>query len=193
MANPVSTLHVGEVVYFKVHALAGTTHGTLFLTNLRLLFLAFEAPPSPADVLLEVPLNAIAELAEARPGTPATAMASQLEVACKNFAFLRFHFPIDATSGYVCPGLELWSTVHNEDGQTHVLSVVWAYKATCTCASTRRSRPNSPSLRTRVRQSVRSQTQLAGLCTTRSGSSRGSDSDHCRRRIALLLASDSPT
>lgn len=57
MENPVSSLYVGEVVSLKVHALCdkSTTgfvgvnagaieskHGTLFLTNYRLLFLSFQ-------------------------------------------------------------------------------------------------------------------------------------------------------
>ncbi|TYZ65137.1 hypothetical protein PybrP1_007453 [[Pythium] brassicae (nom. inval.)] len=111
MENPVSKLHVGEVVYFKVHALgakagaapaAAATHGTLFLTNLRLLFLAFERAASTAPEVLEVPLSAIAELAEVRMSSGsagAGAMTSQLEVACKNFEIFRFSFPSDTTSG----------------------------------------------------------------------------------------------
>lgn len=146
MENPVSRLHVGEVVYFKVHALcdksasglagvstsaasrtnsssSGATtgtreskHGTLFLTNLRVLFLAFErggnhhssrssaarGVAAARQEVLEVPLNNIAELAEFRASSSST-MASQLEISCKNFEIVKFNFPCDSTSGCVAP------------------------------------------------------------------------------------------
>jgi hypothetical protein len=54
MENPVSSLYLGESVQFKAHALCDqssvgsvsngneTCHGTLFLTNYRLLFWSFD-------------------------------------------------------------------------------------------------------------------------------------------------------
>lgn len=143
MENPVSRMHVGEVVYFKVHALCDKSaaglvgpsavvpstlpgaaldqresrHGTLFLTNFRLLFLAFERSSARGrdaqHAVVEVPLNNVAELAECRVTSAsgkAANMTSQLEIACKNFEIVKFNFPCDATSGCVRP-LELLAVV----------------------------------------------------------------------------------
>ncbi|GAB9472772.1 Myotubularin-like protein [Globisporangium polare] len=121
MENPVSSLHVGEVVYFKVHALCDKSasglvgvnsvavassseskHGTLFLTNYRLLFLSFERGGGEVQELVEVQLNNVAELAEFRVNANSkTGMASQLEISCKNFEIVKFNFPCDSTSGEI--------------------------------------------------------------------------------------------
>lgn len=113
MENPVSSLYVGEVVYFKVHALCDKSavglvgvntgganneskHGTLFLTNFRVLFLSFES--TEVQELVEVQLNNVAELAEFRVNGKMGLM-SQLEISCKNFEIVKFNFPSDSTSG----------------------------------------------------------------------------------------------
>ncbi|KAL4093734.1 hypothetical protein PRIC1_011166 [Phytophthora ramorum] len=114
MENPAGDLYVGETVHFKVHALCdqstlgsvagvkkneddGVLHGTLFLTNYRLLFRSFH---HHEQELVEVHLHNIAELAEFRVNGKAGPM-SQLEVSCKNFALVKFNFPGDAVSGDV--------------------------------------------------------------------------------------------
>lgn len=126
MENPASTLHVGESVLFKAHAqcdksatnLAGVTlmtsvtrkpqtlHGTLFMTNFRLLFVSFHGPDEGREArgtqeFVEVQLDNIAELYECRVPSrtsPATTM-SQLEMSCKNFEIVKFNFPYELTSG----------------------------------------------------------------------------------------------
>ncbi|KAG1709450.1 hypothetical protein DVH05_020105 [Phytophthora capsici] len=117
MENPTGALYMGENVYFKVHAqcdqstvggVAGVTgtkktttddddvmHGTLFLTNYRLLFRSFH---HHEEELVEVHLNNIAELAEFRVNGKAGPMI-QLEVSCKNFEMVKFNFPGEAVSG----------------------------------------------------------------------------------------------
>ncbi|TMW67659.1 hypothetical protein Poli38472_011279 [Pythium oligandrum] len=117
MENPVSSLYVGEGVLFKAHAqcdkstigLAGVTlaaasvttkHGTLFLTNYRLLFLSFHGPDKEGiQDVVEVHLNNIAELYEGRVTAKNGTSMSQLEISCKNFEIVKFNFPLDFTSG----------------------------------------------------------------------------------------------
>jgi hypothetical protein len=133
MEKPVSSLYVGESVQFKAHALcdksamglagalaqhavrgasphAQTQHGTLFLTNFRLLFVSFHGPDEDrgsdrsVQEVVEVHLNNIAEIYECRVptklnGSTVAASMSQLEISCKNFEIVKFNFPYELTSG----------------------------------------------------------------------------------------------
>lgn len=122
MESPAGALYTGETVQFKAHALcahstsvagvSGTKkvahddkddgmHGTLFLTNYRLLFRSFHHREKES---ITVFLHNIAEVADFRvPGT--LGLKSQLELACKNFEFLHFYFPEEGEAKDVCTQL----------------------------------------------------------------------------------------
>ncbi|DAZ92430.1 TPA: hypothetical protein N0F65_000214, partial [Lagenidium giganteum] len=112
MENPVSYLYYGEEVQFKAHALcdksasslmgavvahAEPSHGTLFLTTFRLLFLSFQDAEQLQE-FVEVQLCNVAEVSEFRATAKNGLPLSLLEVACKNFEIVKFNFPCEATS-----------------------------------------------------------------------------------------------
>ncbi|CAI5713101.1 unnamed protein product [Peronospora destructor] len=119
MENPSDTLYMGESVQLKVHALSaqstlghvagvsskkkagknvdGMIHGTLFITDYRLLFRSFH---HDEEELVETYLNNIAELVEFQVNGKLGPM-SQLEISCKNFELVRFKFPGENVSGDV--------------------------------------------------------------------------------------------
>ncbi|CAH0487263.1 unnamed protein product [Peronospora farinosa] len=119
MENPSDTLYMGESVQLKVHALsdqstvgrvAGVSskketvknaddaiHGTLFITDYRLLFRSFH---HDEEKVVEIYLNNIAELAEFQVNGKLGPL-SQLEISCKNFELVKFNFPGENVSGDV--------------------------------------------------------------------------------------------
>ncbi|TDH72007.1 hypothetical protein CCR75_001032 [Bremia lactucae] len=116
MESPAKDLYTSETVHFKVHALCDRRvakrcskgkvatdadndemHGTLFVTNYRLLFRSFH---HREEEVMQIFLHNVAELAEFRI-TGKLGLMSKLEIACKNFEFLTFKFPNESISGDV--------------------------------------------------------------------------------------------
>lgn len=87
--DPVVNLYPDEEIVAKAHALDSGRHGTLFLTNCRLLFISFST-----DDRIELPLSIIAYV------KPCTLKNNEswLDLIGKNFMLHRFDFLYDCTT-----------------------------------------------------------------------------------------------